>query len=208
MAVVGGAIACIILLFGIVLDFGGGRAEEPALPDEPDAGVVARPSVAGQPSALRRRSRPVPKFEVVAPKAPPPVAAAPVPTETQEQRELTERASKDDFIYREAGSQTIYVVKNGTRWPVRNAEELQALGLDPNSVQEVPPNSLRFLRSQPPDRTFWRERDRPEVFYYENGQKRWITDEAFRRMGADYKEIKVLPSGGLQDHTHGAPILR
>jgi hypothetical protein len=100
------------------------------------------------------------------------------------------------------------VVQNGTRFPVKSTEELQALGLDASTIQEVPRGSLQFLRNQPPDRTFWRERDKREVFYYENGQKRWITGEAFERGGYDHKDIRILPSGGLKDHTTGAPILR
>ena len=209
MAVAGGAIVCTVLLAGIILDFGGDRAREPAVREESEPDAAAPRHVAGgaPPPGMKRRPRAVPRFEVVAPKAPPP-SAAPPPSESPELRELKERASQDNFVYREAGSQEIYVVKNGTRWPVKSPDELQALGIDPAAIQEVPRNAVGFLRSQPPDRTFWRERDKAEVYYYENGQKRWITDEAFKRLGGDYKEIKVLPSGGLQDHTHGSPILR
>src|SRR5687767_14774333 len=136
MAVVGGSIGIIILLAGLLIDFGGAPAARPESPDEPDAGsAVARPEPgsAAQPTALRRRPRPIPKFEVVAPKAPPP-SAAPAPSEPPEIRELKEKASQDNFVYREVGSQQVYIVKNGTRWPVKGNEDLQALGIDPATV--------------------------------------------------------------------------
>lgn len=203
MAAAGGAIGCIILLGGILFDFGGSEAPERA---EVDAGPPPR-AATGQVAATKRRTRQIPRFEVApapAPALPPTTPAA----ENQELRELKEKASKDGFLYREAGSQEIFVVQHGTRFPVSSPEELQALGMDPTTVQEVPRGSLGFLRNQPPDRTFWKERDRREVYYYENGQKRWITVEAFERLGGQWNAIKVLPSGGLKDHTTGAPILR
>jgi hypothetical protein len=204
VAVAVGAVGCMVLLAGIVFDFDGpGAPERPATVDAAPAPRTA----AGQPAAARRRTRQVPRFEraPAPPPSLPPTTAAP---ENQEIRELKERASKDGFLFREAGSQDLYVVQHGTRFPVKSAEELRVLGLDPSTIQEVPPGSLKFLRNQPPDRTFWKESDRAEVYYYENGQKRWITGEAFDRGGYSYKDIRVLPAGALKDHTTGAPILR
>jgi hypothetical protein len=119
--------------------------------------------------ASRLRAHSVPRFETVEQPAPsgpapspsvpalvpPPVPAPPPPTP---QAELHARASKDGFIFREAGSQTMYIVQNGTKFAVQNEAELRALGYSTDRVEEVPSGSLNFLHDKPPEKTLMRER--------------------------------------------------
>ena len=51
-----------------------------------------------------------------------------------------------------------------------------------------------------------RERDSAAVYIYENGQKRFIMPGVFERKGYDFKDVKVVPAGGLSNETPGAAI--
>ena len=167
-----------------------------------------------------RRPRAVPRFHTTEPAptpearpAPPPafVEAPPPPEFTPPpktpQQELKERASKDGFLYREEGSDTVYVVQGGTRYAVPSAQEFEALGYKWDQVENVPRGSLGHLPSRPQERVLLRERNSPAVYYYENGQKRGITSaEAFERHGFKWSDIKTIPSGTLKDETIGSPM--
>ena len=107
----------------------------------------------------------------------------------------------------EAGSAAVWVVQNGTKFHVPNPEEFKALGDSWDAVQEVPVGSLNFLAQRPPDKTLFRERDSPAVYYFENGQKRTIMSEtAFEKRGYQWKDIRVVPSGSFKSQTKGAPL--
>lgn len=169
--------------------------------------------------AMRRRAGSVPQFQTVetpgepakAPAAlpppalaPPPLAEAPPP---DQKAELRQKASKDGYLFQEAGSSITYVVKGGTKYVVQTPEELRALGYGPGQVEVVPPGALDFLSSRPAERTLLKERDKPNVFYYENGQKRWITSpDTFYKLGHKFADIKVVPAGSLSGEATAAPI--
>ena len=168
--------------------------------------------------AAKLRGHSVPRFETIsqdepnAPPPPPPVftpppIAAPPPPPATPQAELKERASKDGFVYREAGNQAVYVVQNGTKFHIKSGDELRALGYSWDRVEVVPPGALGFLRDRPPERTLMRERDQKAVYYYENGQKRYIySADTFERLGHKWSDVKVVPSGALASEATGAPI--
>jgi hypothetical protein len=169
--------------------------------------------------STRFRSRSLPKFQTVempAPPAPPPLpppALTPPPIEPppppppNPQAELRERASKDGYIFRVAGENAVYMVQNGTKFHIKSPEDLRALGYTWDRVEVVPPGSLGFLRDKPPEKTLMRERDHREVYYYENGQKRWVTsEEMLQKMGHSWNDVKVVPSGALGAEATGSPI--
>ena len=52
-----------------------------------------------------------------------------------------------------------------------------------------------------------RERDNPAVYYFENGQKRWVTStEMLQKLGHSWNDVKVVPSGALSAEATGSPI--
>ena len=189
-----------------------GSGDDSAESAPPDAGD-ARSRLAS-----RLRPRALPKFQTVeTPQAPapvpppsfvkPPPLAPPPQSPPAEASELKQRASRDGFAYREAGSNAVFVVQNGTKFWVKSAEELRALGYSWDKVEVVQPNSLNFLRDHPPEKTLLRERDNPAVFYYENGQKHWITSaDKFEKLGHKWTDVKVVPSGSLGSEATGSPI--
>jgi hypothetical protein len=167
--------------------------------------------------ANRARSHSVPHFEPIeppqsAPQAPPPPVPAltPPPLEVPPPTpagELRARASKDGFLFREAGSQQIYLVQKGTKFLIHDETELRSMGYTADHVETVPPGSLNFLLDRPPEKTLFRERDSPAVYYYENGQKRVIANEkVFEGLGHKWSDVKVVPKGALQNESNGAPI--
>jgi hypothetical protein len=168
--------------------------------------------------ASRRRPGSVPQFQTVEPQAappppaftPPPPALVPPPlaeVPPDPKAELRQKASKDGYLFREAGSSVTYVVQGGSKYVVKTPEELRALGYKPGQVEEVAPGALDFLSSRPAERTLLKERDKPNVFYYENGQKRWITTpETFYKLGHKFTDIKVVPAGSLSGEATAAPI--
>jgi hypothetical protein len=206
---------------GVVVAAVGGLAftlfRSDAPPPEADAhvdGDTARAKL-----ATRLRSRSLPKFQTVempaapAPPPPPPQIVTPPPIEPppppppNPQAELRERASKDGYIFRVAGENAVYMVQNGTKFHIKTPEDLRALGYTWDRVEVVPPGSLGFLRDKPPEKTLMRERDNPAVYYYENGQKRWITSpDVLTKMGHTWKDVKVVPSGALSAESTGSPI--
>jgi hypothetical protein len=166
--------------------------------------------------AVGRRARSLPRFHTSA-EAPearpaPPTFVQPPPPEfttppKTEREQLKERASKDGYLFREDGSETIYVVQGGSKFAVPNREEFEALGYKWDQVEVVQRGTLGFLRERPNERTLFRERDSRAVYYYENGQKRGITSpEAFERLGHKWSDIKTVPSGTLKNETVGAPL--
>ncbi len=187
--------------------------------DEAAEGVRADGDDARAKLAGKIRARSVPRFQTVempsAPAAPPPTSEAvtpppiaqPPPPPENPQAELRERASKDGYVFRVAGEQAVYVVQNGTKFHIKSPEDLRALGYSWDRVEVVPPGSLNFLRDKPPEKTLMRERDNPAVYYYENGQKRWITSpDILEKMGHSWKDVKVVPSGALGAEATGSPM--
>jgi hypothetical protein len=187
----------------------------------PDEAHAAQPDGDATRSKLatRFRARSLPKFQTVelpqapAPPAPPPPALTPPPIEPppppppSPQAELRERASKDGYVFRVAGENAVYLVKNGTKFHIKSQEDLYALGYSWDRVEVVPPGSLSFLRDKPPEKTLMRERNDLAVYYYENGQKRWVTSyEMLKKMGHDWNDVKVVPSGALGSEATGSPI--
>jgi hypothetical protein len=169
--------------------------------------------------ALGRRSRSLPRFHTsesaptaeAKPSPPPSFVEAPPPEFTTPaktpQEELKERASKDGYLFREEGSESVYVVQGRTKYLVPNAQEFEALGYKWDQVETVARGSLGFIPTRPQDRVLLRERNSPAVYYYENGQKRGVTSpEAFERQGFKWSDIKTIPTGTLKDETIGAPV--
>jgi hypothetical protein len=167
--------------------------------------------------ASRLRARSVPRFETIETPTPPPAPPPAVPALTPPplappppptpQAELQARASKDGFVFREAGSQVMYIVQNGTKFAVQSEAELRALGYSADRVEVVPSGSLNFLHDKPPEKTLLRERDQKSVFYWENGQKRYITSaDLFEKLGHKWSDVKVVPKGALSSEATGAPI--
>ena len=167
--------------------------------------------------ASRLRGRSLPRFNTIEQPPPPPEPLAPPaltpppppppPPPPTEQGELKERASRDGFVFREAGNAAVYLVQAGTKFHIKSQEDLYALGYNWDRVEIVPPGSLTFLRDRPPEKTLLRERDQAAVFYYENGQKRWISSqETFERLGHRWADVKVVPAGSLGSEATGSPI--
>ena len=157
-----------------------------------------------------RRARSLPRFSLPTAsgdQSPQPAHQPPPPSFIKpEVAELKERASKDGYLYREVGSTEVFVVQGGTRYFIRSPQEFEALGYKWDQIEEVPRGSLGFLNDRPAERTLLRERDSPAVFIYENGQKRFIMPGVFERKGYDFKDVKVVPAGGLGRETPGAAI--
>lgn len=208
-----------ILLAGLVVAGASFLGYKRWFADAPAAGTAQENDPRAQ-LATRLRGRSVPHFQTTLqpedlkpPPLPPPVfvepppptpAAAPAP---QTQSELRQKASKDGYLFQEAGSSLMYVVKGGTKYVVKTQEELRALGYQPGQVEVVAPGALDFLSSRPAERTLLRERDKAPIFYYENGQKHWIQSaETFNKLGYKGSDVKILPSGSLDSEASAAPI--
>lgn len=176
--------------------------------------AVAHSTDSASGSARARRSRSLPRFDTstVETKQSPPSFVQPPPPEfttppKTEQELLKERASKDGYLFREDGSNKVFVVQGGTKYFVPSEQEFEALGYKWDQIEVVPRGSLSFLRDRPAERVLLRERDSAAVYYYENGQKRGIVSpQAFERRGYKWSDIKVVPSGTLKDETLGASM--
>jgi hypothetical protein len=110
--------------------------------------------------AARLQRRPLPRFEIVespvpalpspalmaVPAQPPPPAPPPNP-----QAELQARGAKDGFVFRETGSQAIYLVRNGAKIRVPTEAALQALGHRLPQVEVVPAGWSSSLPDRPPE---------------------------------------------------------
>jgi hypothetical protein len=178
--------------------------------------AVAQSGESTKSPVVGRRARSLPRFHTAteAPEArpAPPTFVQPPPPEfttppKTERELLKERASKDGYLFREEGSDEVYVVQGGSKYHVPNPEEFESLGYKWDQIEVVSRGSLSFLRDRPTERVLLRERNSPQVFYYENGQKRGITSPAaFERLGHKWSDIKVVPSGTLSRETNGAPL--
>jgi hypothetical protein len=178
--------------------------------------AVAQSGESTKSPVVGRRARSLPRFHTAtdtpeARPAPPTFVQPPPPeftTAPKTERELLkERASKDGYLFREEGSDAVYVVQGGTKFHVPNPEEFEALGYKWDNIEVVPRGALGFLRDRPNERTLLRERDSKAVYFYENGQKRGIASpEAFERLGHKWSDIKVVPSGTLKNETLGASL--
>ncbi len=119
---------------------------------------------------------------------------------------LREESRKDGFLFREAETSKVFVVQNGTKFHVPNMQEFMQMGLSWDDVREVTPGVLD-LPEKPPDKTLFRERDDPRVYYFENGQKRWVTNHAaVNTIGRQWADIKVVPKGTLGGFADGVPV--
>jgi hypothetical protein len=162
---------------------------------------VARPA-ARDPLAAMGRRRPLPRFD-------PSVLAAPVPQKaTAADLDRVRNAAKEDgVLFREAGSDKIYVVQRGTKFLIPSGEEFGALGYSSEKVNEVPVGALTALQDRPPDGTLIRERGKDHIWVYEGGHKRWITSAlVFGTKGYDWKNVKVVPNGSIGEYTDGSPV--
>ena len=120
---------------------------------------------------------------------------------------LRERSSRDGFLFREDGSQAVHVVQGGVRYLIPNPQEFKAFGYQWHNVEVVPPGSLAHLRDKPADRALIKERGASTVFLIEGGTKRPVASEdAFKRQGFNWNDVKTVPAGGLANLTTGKPI--
>jgi hypothetical protein len=210
----GAAVVGLVVLTVILVRFvgrGGPReaaAEEEIHPtiDRPGpADAASRPSLKPAPAsgwASMARRRPVPRFD-------PSVLAAPVPQKaTAADLDRVRTAAKEDgTLFREAGTDKIYVVQRGAKFLIPNGEEFGALGYNSEKVNEVPVGALAALQDRPPDRTLIRERGKDHIWLYEGGHKRWITSAlVFGKSGFDWKDVKVVPNGSIGEYTDGVPV--
>jgi hypothetical protein len=165
-----------------------------ARPDEPSP-VHSGGLPAGWLSSAKQKSRSTPKFDPS------------VYERVRAVEKLREQSRQDGFLFREAGSDKVFVVQRGTKFAVANETELQKLGFKSEQVREVPPGAMDHLSSRPPDRSLLRDRDDPRIFFFENGVKRWVSDAgAFNRHGFDWGAVRVIPSGSLSAYDTGDPI--
>lgn len=165
-----------------------GRAVEPEAPRpaSPPPAWVAR---------VKERSRSTPRFDQG------------VFQRVQATEQLRQKSKQDGFVFRQAGSDDIFVVQKGTKFKVAGHEELEKLGFKREQIAEVPPGTMDHLSDRPPDRALLRERGDPRIFYFENGVKRWVSDAgAFNRNGFDWSAVRVTPSGSLATYDTGDPV--
>jgi hypothetical protein len=196
-----------LVLMGVVLWKRIGREPSP----EPEVAEVVQPEAdaAGTAAAeaprpgpapawvarVKERSRSTPRFD------------RGVFERVQATESLRQESRKDGFLFRQAGSDDIFVVQKGTRFKIGSSEELQALGFKWEQVKEVPPGTMDHLADRPPDRALLRERGDPRIFFFENGVKRWVSDAgAFNRNGFDWSAVRVTPSGSLGSYATGEPV--
>jgi hypothetical protein len=180
----------------------------------PTPGAAQTPEPQSRPAwSARKKPRSVPRFqsnEAAPPAQPPPRFVEPPPPQFEPpspEVQLRERASKDGFMFREEGDHRVFIVQGGTKYYIPSDAEFEALGLRRDQIEEIPRGALSHLPSRPKDRVLLRERDSQAVFYYENGQKRWINSpETFQRMGYKWSDVKIVPSGSLQTETTGPPV--
>lgn len=121
-----------------------------------------------------------------------------------------ERASRDGYLFREEGSNTVFVVQAGARLPISSAQEFNALGYLWPAVEVVPAGSLEHLRLTLPDNVLIKDRGNPATYLVEGGKKRLVSSpevlERLRRERKGAGPIRVVPSGALGSMPAGDPI--
>jgi hypothetical protein len=209
--VTGVAVVGLVVLAGVMVRFGRRSGPTQVAAEEEIVPVARRPPTdagdtrpAGRPApwASMARRRPLPRFDpsVLAPLAPP--RATP-----QDLDRVRTAAREDGTLFREAGSDKIYVVMRGAKFLIPNAEEMAALGYDGHSVNEVPVGALGALQDRPPEGTLIRERGKDNIWVYEDGKKRHITSAwVFGTKGYDWKNVKTVPVGSIGEYADGVPV--
>jgi hypothetical protein len=130
-----------------------------------------------------------------------------VRADKQEQLTVRERSMKDGFLFREDGSQAVHVVQGGVRYLIPSAPEFNALGYQWGNVQVVPPGTMAHLRDKPADRALVKERGTSTVYLIEGGARRpVISEDAFKRNGFKWPDVKTVPAGSIADLAIGKPI--
>ena len=130
-----------------------------------------------------------------------------VRADKQQEVSLRERSLRDGFLYREDGSQAVFVVQGGTRYFIPSQPEFNALGFKTASIEVVAPGSLGHLRDKPDDGALLKERGDPTVYRYEGGKRRPIvSQDVFNKRGYKQKDLKTVPTGSLAGLPVGAPI--
>jgi hypothetical protein len=120
---------------------------------------------------------------------------------------VREQAKEDGTLFREAGSDKIYVVQKGAKFLVPDQEEFGALGYSTEKVNEVPPGALAALQDRPPDGTLIKERGHDHVWLYEGGKKRHIVSAwILGQRGYKWGDVKTVPTGALADYNDGVPV--
>jgi hypothetical protein len=207
----GAAVVGLLVLGGIMVRFGcrGGptqaAAEDESSPIErppPIDAAVTRPATRPAPWAAMGRRRPLPRFDpsVLTP-LPPPRATA------QDLERVRTVARQDGALFREIGSDKVYVVMRGAKFLIPNGDEMAALGYETQNVNEVPVGALGALQDRPPEGTLIRERGKEHIWVYEGGKKRHITSAwVFGVKGYDWKDVKTVPVGSIGDYGDGAPV--
>ena len=207
----GVAVVGLLVLAGIMVRVGSrnrptqAAAEEESSPVDrppPIDAAVARPASRPSPWAGIARRRPLPKFDPSVLTPLPPPRATP-----QDLDRVRTVARQDGALFREIGSDKVYVALRGTKFLIPNADELAALGYQSQSVNEVPVGALGALQDRPPDGTLIRERGREHVWLYEGGKKRHITSAwVFGTKGYDWNNVKTVPIGSIGEYSDGSPV--
>jgi hypothetical protein len=205
-----GLVVLTVILFRFVWRSPNELAAETEIRPEPERlppadAAASRPAPRPAPRASLGRGRPVPRFE-------PSVLGLPtlgnMPRATAQDMERVRNIAKEEgALFKEMGSDKVYVAIRGTKFLVTSREEISALGYSADRMNEVPAGALEAVRDRPPDGTLMRERTGPRVFVYEGGQKRWVTNpQVFTRQGYNWKDIKLVPNGSLSDYPDGSPV--
>jgi hypothetical protein len=95
----------------------------------------------------------------------------------------------------------------GAKVLVPNGDECGALGYAAERINDVPAGSLAALQDRPPDGTLLKERGGDQVWVYEGGKKRHITNPTvFEQRGYRWGNIKTVPTGSTSDFGDGVPV--
>jgi hypothetical protein len=130
-----------------------------------------------------------------------------VRADKQQEVSQRERSSRDGFLFREDGSKAVFVVQGGARYLIPSPAEFNALGYKWGNVEVVSPETVAHLQTKPPERALLKERGTSTVFLIEGGTKRPVASEdAFKRAGFKWPDVKTIPVGGIANLTTGKPI--
>ncbi|NQV16807.1 fibronectin type III domain-containing protein, partial [bacterium] len=106
----------------------------------------------------------------------------------------------ENSLVRTSDTVKVYLFKGGRKWWIVNEDIFNRLGYDWSNIIDYSPGILDQYPDGPnivSDGSLIRREGTNEVYFIENGQRRWITTaEAFNQMGLSWEDIYDVPSDG------------
>lgn len=101
----------------------------------------------------------------------------------------------DGCLLREAGAQSVYLIRGGARFSVPSADAFNAMGFDWRSIQVVPRGFIAALPAVPMDGTLLRDFGDPAVWVTYASARFALSDVDAATLGLDLGRAQDVPAG-------------